>query len=652
MPNRPAPIYTRNNDMNITKANKFTCPGGASLAAWILPALMAGLGLILAGQATAQTFTTLYSFSDNNVGGLPYGGLVLSGNTVYGTTRGGNYSDGTVFALNTEGGGFTVLHSFTDGNDGSQPYDGLILSGDTLYGTAFEGGSGNDGTVFAINTDGTGFTVLHSFTEGSGVTNNDGAIPRAGLVLSGNILYGTTLLSGPSGHGTVFAVQTDGTGFTVLHSFTAFSNNGDGIETNGDGAMPLAGLVLSGNTLYGTAEEGGSSGRGTVFAVNTDGTGFTTLHSLAALAGTSGVVGDGTNSDGALPNGGLILSGDTLYGTAWEGGGSGNGTVFALNINGGGFTTLHSFAATTGTLGLSKSGSNSDGCYPRDGLALSGNTLYGTASLGGSSGNGTVFAINADGSGFTSLYNFTGGSDGANPFAGVILSGNTLYGTALDGNSSGYGTVFSLSLPVTGPQFAVSVAPRSATVDQGGVATYNLTIGSVDGFSGDVPLSVSGLPGGATASLSASSISAPGFSTLTVTTASTIAAGSYPLTLTATSGSLVQQVTAILVVVAPNFSLSASPVSQSVKRGSTVTYQATATAIGGFSGLVSFSASGLPAGATASFSPASVSGSGSSTMTVTTKSTTPTGSSSLTITGKGPNGSPVHSTSVTLTLTK
>jgi uncharacterized repeat protein (TIGR03803 family) len=637
----------RNRSIKTHIKDLFTGLGLVSMRSWALPTLIAGLGLILAGPATAQTFTTLYSFTDNSVGGVPYGGLVLSGNTLYGTTLRGTYSDGTVFALNTDGGGFTVLHDFTGGSDGSQPYAILILSGNTLYGTAILGGSPANGTVFAVTTNGTGFATLHGFADGS-----DGKTPRGGLVLSGNTLYGTAMVGGSFNHGTVFAVNSDGTGFTTLHSFSATSANSEGLGTNSDGYDPFAGLVLLGNTLYGTAPFGGPAGRGTVFAVNTDGTGFTTLHGFTALAGTSGALSDGTNSDGAMPNDELILSGNILYGTAWAGGSSGNGTLFSINIDGTGFTTLYSFSATTGTSGLSQTGANSDGCYPRDGLLLSGNALYGTASGGGSSGNGTVFAVGTNGAGFTTLYSFTGRNDGANPFAGVILSGNTLYGTALEGGSSGYGTVFSLTLPPSGPQFSVSVTPGSVTVDQGGDATYNLTIDSVDGFSGDVALSASGLPSGATASFSATSVSAPGSATLTITTPSTISPGTYTLTITGTSGSLIEQVTATLVVVAPNFSISASPSSQSVKAGSSATYVATVTASGGFDGVVSFSARGLPSGATASFSPASISGSGSSTMTVTTKSATRTGSTSFTITGTGPNGSPVHSTTVTLTVKK
>jgi uncharacterized repeat protein (TIGR03803 family) len=135
----------------------------------------------------------------------------------------------------------------------------MVLPGNTLCGTALEGDSSGRGTVFAVHTDGTGFTNLHSFND------SDGAFPSAGLVLSGNTLYGTAQYGGSSGNGTMFALNTDGTGFTPLHGFTATSCNGC---PNSDGANPWAGLISSGNALYGTAWTGGSSGNGTVFSLS------------------------------------------------------------------------------------------------------------------------------------------------------------------------------------------------------------------------------------------------------------------------------------------------------------------------------------------------------------------------------------------------
>jgi len=163
---------------------------------FLLPALIAGLSLILAGRVNAQTYT-------NFDGVNPNAGLVVSGSTLYGTTAaGGSAGKGTVFALNTDGTGFRLLHDFSGGSDGASPWDGLIVWGNTLYGTAYSGGSSGKGTVFALNTDGTGFTTLHTFTGGSG-----GAYPIGGLILTNNTLYGTARFGGSSGNGTVFSLS-------------------------------------------------------------------------------------------------------------------------------------------------------------------------------------------------------------------------------------------------------------------------------------------------------------------------------------------------------------------------------------------------------------------------------------------------------------
>jgi uncharacterized repeat protein (TIGR03803 family) len=394
----------------------------------LLPALIGSLDLMPVGRVVAQTYTNLHSFT-NSDGAHPLSGLILSGNTLYGTTSsGGALGNGAVFGVNTSGTGFTNLHSFNFGTgDGITPRGGLVLSGNTLYGTTVGGGSSHAGIIFAVNTDSSGYTNLHTFT------GSDGGNPYAHLILSGNKLYGTTRNGGSSGNGTVFAVNTNGTGFTNLYSFTALSSV---TFTNTDGANPQAGLILSGNTLYGTTYGGGYFTRGTVFAVNTDSTGFTNLHNFGYI-------------DGANPNAGLILSGNTLYGTAGLGGGSGYGTVFAINTNGTGFTNLYNFT------GPAFNNTNTDGVNPTGDLILSGNTLYGVANAGGYFNQGTMFAVNTNGTGFTNLHNFTSISgplltniDGTSPSAGLILSGNTLYGTADNGGGSGYGTVFSLSFPV------------------------------------------------------------------------------------------------------------------------------------------------------------------------------------------------------------
>src|SRR6266567_3159751 len=124
------------------------------------------------------------------------------------------------------------------------------------------------GLILAGRVTAQTFTVLHTFTSASGPngTNGDGANPSAGLILSNDVLYGTASAGGSSGAGTVFALNANGMGFTNLHSFTAPANDSFGFYTNIDGAYPLAGLLLSGGTLYGAANNGGTSGHGTVFA--------------------------------------------------------------------------------------------------------------------------------------------------------------------------------------------------------------------------------------------------------------------------------------------------------------------------------------------------------------------------------------------------
>jgi len=425
----------------------------------ILFTLIVLTGLIFSDRATAQTFKTLYQFTAvdtndiNRDGAGPFVGLTASGNILYGTTSGGGKGgSGTVFSVKADGTGFTNLYTFTTAtlpshlstvatnSDGGGPEGRLVLLGNTLYGTAAGGGSNGYGTIFAVNTDGTGFTNLHTFSRSS-----NGFNPRAGLIASGGTLYGTTF---SDGSGTIFRINTDGTGFTNLHSFNYGSDGGD----------PSGELLLSGNTLYGMASSGGIGQYGTIFAVNTDGTGFTNLYTFTG--GAEGAAG----ADGGNPARSLILSGGRLYGTTAYGGSNEFGTVFAINTDGTGFTNLYSFYTTMGNYILQGE------------MTLSGNTLYGTGSYGGAHGTGTVFAINTDGTGFTNIHSFStldpngvNNKDGAEPMGGVALLGNTLYGTTSFAGSGGEGTIYSLTIsPSATNTISVSASPSAGGAVSGG----------------------------------------------------------------------------------------------------------------------------------------------------------------------------------------
>jgi len=205
----------------------------------------------------------------------------LYGVTFFGGTNGngpGTDGYGTIFKVNNDGSGFKTLFVFSSGRatNGYGPAGGLALSGNTLYGTTSGGGSGGSGTVFKIDTSGSNFMVLKSFSAwGTEVvngyynyTNSDGMAPEGGLILSGDTLYGTTMEGGTNGGGgTVYSINTNGNNFTLLHSFTSPNNNGSGVFTNIDGGGTRAGLMLTGHVLFGTTPYGGIYGGGTVFAI-------------------------------------------------------------------------------------------------------------------------------------------------------------------------------------------------------------------------------------------------------------------------------------------------------------------------------------------------------------------------------------------------
>jgi uncharacterized repeat protein (TIGR03803 family) len=249
-------------------------------------------------------------------------------------------------------------------------------------------------------------SILHTFTGA------DGANPYSGLVRdSAGNLYGTTYFGGAFGNGVVFKLDTTGK-LTVLHSFAGGPT---------DGQYPWAGLIRDADgNLYGTTKLGGKSGNGVVFKLDSSDN-ETVLHSFTGGPG-----------DGSTPYAGLFRdAAGNLYGTTYYGGRSGNGVVFKLQTNGK-HTVLHSFTG------------GSDGGTP--GAALVQDTagnLYGTTTVGGASGKGVVFKLDTTNK-FTVLHSFAGyPSDGAGPFAGLILdAAGNLYGATETGGASNDGVVF------------------------------------------------------------------------------------------------------------------------------------------------------------------------------------------------------------------
>jgi len=355
--------------------------------------------------------SVLYTFPSASDGANPHAGVIDDGKgNLYGTTySGGPANAGVVYQVDATG--ETVLYRFTGGADGKNPNAGVIrdLAGN-LYGTTVYGGVGY-GVVYQVNAEGNE-SVLHAFAGGA-----DGAYPYAGVILDseGN-LYGTTYAGGPENSGVVYKV--DATGHeTVLFGFSGT-----------DGSGPQAGVIrdAAGN-LYGTTVYGGASNAGVVYELHANGI-ETVLHSFTA------------GLDGANPYAGLI--GDAtgnLYGTTYFGGPSNAGIVYKVDVATKQETVLYIF-------------SGANGANPEGGvISDSAGNLYGTTVKGGASSAGAVYKLNTIGQ-ETLLYSFTGGTDGANPLAGLILnSAGKLYGTTSNGGNSDTGVVFALD-PEAGKQ--------------------------------------------------------------------------------------------------------------------------------------------------------------------------------------------------------
>jgi uncharacterized repeat protein (TIGR03803 family) len=399
----------------------------------------AGAGLGSAGSATsvatkAPKLTTLVSFTGAN-GANPEGNLIpdASGDLFGTTSAGGPEGDGTVFEITKTKHGYdsapSTLAGFT-GADGAQPYGSLIAdAAGNLFGTASAGGADNDGTVFEIAKTRRGYAsapaTLVSFTGA------DGGDPFGSLIadVAGD-LFGTTYAGGTDGDGTVFEIAKTKGGYagapTTLVSFTGadgadpigsliadaagdlfgttsdLSANGYGTvfeiaKTKGgyasapttlvsftgvDGDQPYGSLIVdAAGDLFGTTEEGGANGYGTVFEI---------VKTKSGYASAPTVLVSFTGTDGANPFGDLLAdAGGNLFGTTEAGGALGQGTVFEIA------KTKSGYAGAPATL---VSFTGADGGNPSGSLiADAAGDLFGTTYANGPTGDGTVFEITNSG---------------------------------------------------------------------------------------------------------------------------------------------------------------------------------------------------------------------------------------------------------------
>jgi uncharacterized repeat protein (TIGR03803 family) len=346
------------------------------------------------------------------MGGYACGNVIRIGNKLYGMTLGGGATlNGVIFSVDTNGNNYDTLHCFGRGKDGVGPEGSLVASGGVLYGMTQVGGANDVGNIFSIHTDGSNYTDLSDF----GNAPNNGAQPRGSLTLSvtGDTLYGMTQYGGTTGGGNVFSITTTGTNYNDM---VDFNNN----ENPYFGSLIFS---VTKDTLYGMAARGGAVGDGYIFALPTNGG---TLDDLLDFGGTN---------DGAIPYSSVILSNGTLYGMTGDGGAVGRGNVFSFNLKTSTYTDLWSF----------DNGGDTNGFAPFGTIIISpsGHTLYGLTIYGGIYTNGNIFSVSTTGAKYTDLWNFNT-TNGEQPNADVLLSGSNLYGMTGVGGANSIGVVFAL----------------------------------------------------------------------------------------------------------------------------------------------------------------------------------------------------------------
>lgn len=320
------------------------------------------LTLIDTGSAAAPQ--ELIHFGQSLNGFQPNALIKGSDDALYGSTViGGSSGNGILFRMNSDGTGYTKLHEFTDA-EGYKPEGKLLEASDgKLYGVCSSGGPDFSGCLFRIDRSGANFTVLNTF-PGSFTAKS----PNGGLVEDNNgVLYGTHRF-GTSFLGAIFSVHKDGSNYTVLKDFSG-----------SDLSRPMGSLIWSAGYLYGTCLDGGTSSTGGVFRIRTDGSGYQVLHDF-------NVTTDGVQTQAGL----LLASNGKLYGTT-----SANSVLFRIDTTGFNYTILHTFDAVT-----------EGGVQSTALIQASDGMIYGATGYSGFGGGGVLFKMATDGSGFSIVRSF------------------------------------------------------------------------------------------------------------------------------------------------------------------------------------------------------------------------------------------------------
>jgi uncharacterized repeat protein (TIGR03803 family) len=384
---------------------------------------------VFAAEGTQAVEKVVYSFGGKKDGDAP-GSLMQLKSLFYGTTSQADFGGGgKVFRVDRKTGAEKVLISFCNHVDngcpgGWKPNGPLVVSKGTLYGTTLGGGLSavclvGCGTVFGVDPKTGAETVLYAFCSQENCT--DGAAPAAGLILMNGTLYGTTSAGGSAGDGVIFAIDPGSHAETVLYSFCSQAKCADG-------NLPQSGLIAVNGALYGTTSAGGANGEGEAFSLNPASGALTVLYSFCSQPNCA---------DGSEPQSSLVAANGVLYGTTSAGGAHAAGEVFSLDPATGTEAVLYSFCAQNNC---------TDGQYPSSGLLAADGTLYGETFRGGAHAAGELYSVDPGTGAQTVLYSFCAQQycvDGEEAGGNLLARKGAFYGTTSIGGAIGYGTVFS-----------------------------------------------------------------------------------------------------------------------------------------------------------------------------------------------------------------
>jgi len=260
-----------------------------------------------------------------------------------------------------------------------------------------------EGSVYGMDADGSNPEMWVDFTHPRG--------PKYGSLIEANgKLWGMTIGGGTHNMGTIYSLNNDGTDFTKIHDFNGVN-----------GRAPYNGLTLAQGKLWGMTFNGGINDNGVIYYLETDGNGYTKVHDFKYSDLTNGYDAAGK----------LIVSNGKLWGMAQGGGVNSLGIIFTIELDGSGFSIVHSFDNTNGRSPYGNSLTEING------------TLFGMTTSGGTNDKGTIFKINNDGTGFSKVHDFDG-NYGAEPYGSLIVSNGKLWGLTYYGGSSNWGVIFNM----------------------------------------------------------------------------------------------------------------------------------------------------------------------------------------------------------------